>query len=106
MSTPHPTFIAPTTKAKQRTFVDTLIAAVADQGLSDRQLLRQLRVLRKQLRNRPAQRGRISAPASHTQRLRILQLKRRQPGLSMQEISHILRISIGRVSETLRGKRR
>jgi hypothetical protein len=99
--------LIPTTKAKQRALVDALIDAAATNQLPKYRLLRCLRVLRRQLHNRRrAPPGRITAPATPLQRQRIMQMHRMSPELSMQEISHRLRVSIGRVSETLSGKRK
>jgi len=95
----------PTTKAKQRDFLDTLIATLANGGMDKPTLLRHLRVLRRQLHNRSGIRGRRSAPPTHTQRAKILHLHR-TTDMSDQEISHKLHISIGRVSEIIVGKRR
>jgi hypothetical protein len=52
----------PTTKAKQREFVDALIDGVANNTMGSASLLKYLRVLRKELRNRPAvKRGDVAA---------------------------------------------
>lgn len=97
--------VTPTTKAKQRDYLDALIHGIATKQLLPSQLLRHLRILRKQLHNRRAARGRLSAPPTHSQRNKILQLHRTTP-MSMQEISQKLGVSIGRVSEVIRGKRK
>lgn len=94
----------PTTKAKQRGFLDTLIANA--NSMTRTSIVRQLRVLRKQLHNRTAKRGRTTAPPTRSQRRNVLVLASVRPDMSMQEIAQKLRISIGRVSEILRGKRR
>lgn len=98
--------LLPTTKAKQRDFLDTLIDAVVRRQITHAELLRNLRALRGQLHNRKALRGRQTAPPTRPMRARIQRLHALYPHYSMQEIAQHLKISIGRVSEVLRGKRR
>jgi len=100
--------IIPTTKLKQRAFLDALIDVVAKKQVTRAVLLRHLRLLRSQLRNRPQAKGRVTAALRKSPQLpiRIRRLKALHPEYSMQEIAQHLKISIGRVSEVLRGKRR
>jgi DNA-binding NarL/FixJ family response regulator len=64
-----------------------------------------LKALLADLHNRsPIAPKKRSAPRTALVRKRIIKLYR--SGLSQQQVAHRLRISIGRVSETLRGKRR
>ena len=78
------------TKADHRKLLDGIIA--------------QLKGLRADLHNRSPLRGKRSAPRTSLVRKNIVKLYR--GGLSQQQVAHRLNISIGRVSETLRGKRR
>ena len=82
---------APTTKAKQRELLADII--------------RQLRSILREMHNRPPKpRRRTGAPRTTIElRIKIRRLYRR--GYSMQRIAQMLNTSIGRVSETISGKR-
>jgi DNA-binding CsgD family transcriptional regulator len=67
-------------------------------------IIDQLNNLLADMHNRVPLRGHRSAPPTALVRREITKLHRK--GFSQQEIAHGLRISIGRVSETLRGKRK
>jgi len=82
----------PVTKAMQRVFVDEMIY--------------RLRLLRAQLHNRPAKAKRRTTAPKTTPHLRRRMKLLYDEGHSMQEIARHLRVSSGRVSETLSGKRR
>ena len=88
----------PTTKAKQRVVLDELIAESAS-------ILRRLRVLRAQLHNRAAKRGRRSSPPTRRVVVRVFRLWAQRPRPSMQQIAMRCNVSVGRVSEIVRGKR-
>lgn len=67
-------------------------------------IIDQLQNLLGDMHNRTPLRGHRSAPPTAMVRKEITKLHHK--GFSQQEIAQGLRISIGRVSETLRGKRR
>jgi DNA-binding NarL/FixJ family response regulator len=68
------------------------------------EIIDQLNNLLADMHNRTPLKGHRSAPPTASVRRQITKLHRE--GLSQQEIAQGLKISIGRVSETLRGKRR
>lgn len=99
--------ILPTTKPKQRQFIDTLIDQI-NHGLSRSDILKYLRVLRSQMRNRkPVKKG---APVAQTVtpaiRRQVVAMWRRNPRITNQRIADRLNLNGGRVSEILAGKRR
>lgn len=102
----------PTTKPKQRDHVD-LVIKVLRMALRDarwdlvEEAIVGLQVLRPQMHNRsPVRRPRISGtPMTPAMRREIRDLYRADPGRSEQDIAVSKNISIGRVSETIRGKR-
>ena len=98
--------MTPTTKAKQRLFLDELIDDLRAKRISHLALVRRLKKLRAQLHNRSSRRGRRSSPETYLVRSAIVRCHRRHGDWSMQEIAQHLNCSIGRVSEVLRGKRR
>ena len=67
-------------------------------------IIDQLQNLLADMHNRTPIRGKRSAPRTSLVRKNIVRLYK--TGLSQQQVAHHLNISIGRVSETLRGKRR
>lgn len=105
----------PTTKAKQRRYMDELIqlqrfglAATAATGQRYfEQVLDGLMVLRQQMANRTkGGRGRIvSDPVTPAKIEEVHRLRREHPDFSQQEIAYRTNVNIGRVSEILNGKR-
>ena len=89
----------PTTKAKQRIYLDELL-------VDTRSILRRLRKLRAQMHNRRPLNGRRSSVSTRSVSAQIRAYKKLHPRKSMQEISRRFRVSIGRVSELIRGKRK
>ena len=95
----------PSTKPKQREFLRDLIDLIHDRKVRYDEIERQLRILRRQLHNRPQHKGRRTAPPTRKIKPQILALHRANPDLSNQEIAIMLNISSGRVSEALYGKK-
>lgn len=89
----------PTTKGKQRIVLDQLIREL-------RAALRRALAIREQLHNRTGRRGRRSSRPTHDVARRIRRYHRLNRTLSMQELSVKFKVSVGRVSEIIRGKRR
>ena len=98
--------LRPTTKPKQRQFLDTLIDQI-NHGLTRADILKFLRVLKRELRNRPAiKRAPAGAdPITPTKRQAVRNLHRRYPRMRNRDIGYALNIDSGRVSEILAGKR-
>lgn len=87
------------TKAQHRSLLDTIIKTQDDANKALRKLLADLH-------NRKPHRGRRTAPPTRAVKQKILDYKRANPRLSNQEIAIALKVSSGRVSEVLHGKRR
>jgi hypothetical protein len=96
--------MVPTTKRKQREFLDELIGDMEAVRVDWLAVLRRLRLLRSELHNRPQHRGRRSAPPTDMVR-HVIQHLHETTEMSQQEIAIALDVSNGRVSEILRGKR-
>lgn len=99
--------IRPTTKPKQREFIDTLIHEIS-RGMPRADILKYLRFLKRELRNRPpVKRG---APAARkvtpAVRRQVLAMYRADRFITNQHIANRLNLNGGRVSEILAGKRR
>jgi outer membrane biogenesis lipoprotein LolB len=102
----------PTTKAKQRVHLDALLALLQiamdnDDWDAVFAAYNALVALRAQMHNRsPVKVPRATgAPMTAALRQRIRELAKADPRRSAQDIAQAEHISIGRVSETLRGKR-
>lgn len=100
--------IRPTTKRKQREFIDALIDGVVGSSMSNADLLRHLRTLKNQLRNRqPVKRGDVTAQkVTPAVRSRVHAMYRQNRRITNQKIADRLNLNAGRVSEILAGKRR
>lgn len=93
------------TKADHRKLIDSIVMSLKSVLDIVAVAHDQLNNLRADLHNRPPlQPRKRSAPPTRLVRDKIKRLHRM--GLSQQRIAHRLNISVGRVSETLRGKRR
>jgi hypothetical protein len=99
--------IRPTTKSKQRDFINTLIDQI-DHGMTRAEILRWLRILRSELRNRkPVKRGDVAAqPVTPRVRVQVIRMYHRDRRITNQHIADKLNLNAGRVSEILAGKRR
>jgi hypothetical protein len=100
--------IKPTTKRKQRDFIDALIFGIRHGPMTYAQIVRQLHVLRAALHNRPpVKKGeRIAQSVTPTVRRKIVAMYRRNRRVNNQTIAERLNLNPGRVSEVLAGKRR
>jgi len=99
--------IRPTTKQKQRAFIDTLIDQI-NHGLSRSDILKALRLLKSELRNRrPVKMGAVVAQTV-TPRVRqqVIRMFHRDRRITNQTIADKMNLNTGRVSEILAGKRR
>jgi len=93
------------TKAQHRKLLNRIIAQQQVAINEQRYAVAQLQNLLADLHNRsPVKPKRRTAPPTRLVKQKIVRLSHN--GLSQQEVAQRLKISIGRVSETLRGKRR
>ena len=78
--------IRPTTKPKQRQFIDTLIHNI-NHGLSRTDILTYLRVLRRELRNRPpVKRGTpVAQTVTPAIRRQVVAMYRRNPSITVYD---------------------
>jgi len=76
------------------------------QTLDDQAAARRIRAIITHMHRRKAHKGRRTAPPTYTVKQKILNYKKTNPHLSNQEIAIALKVSSGRVSEVLHGKRR
>jgi hypothetical protein len=97
----------PTTKPKQRDFLETLIYAIENGKITKPEIAKQLRVLLGQMRNRnPVKRGDpIAQTVTPAVKQQIVAMYRRDPSITNQAIADALNLNGGRVSEVLAGKR-
>lgn len=102
-----PNIPAPTTKAKQRVWVDWMIAEAGTPAPRHDVILAMLVTLRGQLRNRaPQTRGEISAaPLTDEVIAEIWRLHTAYPTMTQQDIANRTGTNIGRVSGVLAGIR-
>ena len=98
----------PTTKSKQRAYLDGMIGLIAAGRLSKTEILLGLRTLRRQMRNRPPVKraSPVAQKVTPVVRGAVLSLHRRYPDMTNQNIANRLNLNGGRVSEILAGKRR
>jgi len=99
--------IRPTTKRKQRLFLDMIIDQVG-LGLPRADILKYLRVLRREMRNRPPmKRGAPMADkVTPLKRRQVLAMYRANRSITNQRIANRLNLNGGRVSEILAGVRK
>jgi hypothetical protein len=97
----------PTTKPKQREYLDALIHVLEMGLLSRAEVLVHLRVLRRNMRNRPPVKRGKPVAQSVTPRVRrqVERMFRANPLITNQTIADALNLNGGRVSEILAGKR-
>lgn len=86
------------TKADHRRILETIIVNLG-------QILAVTKGLLDDMYNRTPHRGRRTAPPTRIVKKKIIDYKRANPKLSNQEIAIALKVSSGRVSEVLHGKR-
>ena len=88
--------------------IPTIQSRLADLITEIRELTDEAEALVDELsRRKPAKRARATArPMTETVRAQIRATARQNPDMSQREIAEKLKINPGRVSETLRGKRR
>ena len=97
----------PTTKAKQRVWLDDIILRLGDILRPDHPILRDLRLLRAELHNHgPEERAKAtSRPYTPDLVDRIRAMRRAFPDMPQHEIAKVVDTNQGRVNNALRGVR-